>query len=288
MALTRQAPLPRLPRVVSYYEMYKSNIVEGHISATSRVSNLLDGASFDRFYRVWSFIHAGVIVVLVVLTEIIGTRSVALAILGAWIALALGLLFAVARVVHPDGSGPAIPNLLTTTRVIAASLFLGLLVANELHPAVGDLARSSAGWFLVAGLLIVEATDFFDGRIARRLNAGAFGAIWDMENDVVYAIALTLALRHLHGVAIFVLVIGLMRPLYVLLWRHEAKPVDPPRAYIMFAKTTTAVIVSAMIVAMVPVLPSQARTVVLLVVLTMQLISFGWDLLLQAKAPARE
>ncbi|MFW5776874.1 MAG: hypothetical protein ACOCZB_06265 [Spirochaetota bacterium] len=175
--------------------MHTSNNVEEHISTRFGVSNLLDGLSFERFCRAWSLTHAGVVVVLVEPAEIAETQSIALAILGAWMAPALGLL-------------------------------------------------------------IVEAADFFDGRIARRPDAGTLDAIRD-----------SCGLRHCaHLCPATPPGCGDVRPGY----RAHAAP---------------AVIVSAMIGAMVPAFASVARTVVLLVVSTMQLVSFGWDYVLHSKAP---
>jgi phosphatidylglycerophosphate synthase len=270
--------------------MNKSNIAEARISATTRTrfGHVLGSITFERFYRVWSLVHSAVIVLLVVLAEFPETRAIAMSLLAGWLVVALGGLILVAWAIHPDGSGPALPNVLTGTRLLAAFLFLGLMVISSWYPEVADAARSGAGWFLVAGLLIVETTDFFDGRIARRLNAGAFGAIWDMENDVAYAAAITIALRHLHGIGIFVLAIGLIRPLYVLLWHYETEPVNPPKTYKLFAKTVAATQVTTMIVAMVPILPHAVRTAALVLVLSLQLVSFGWDLVLQRRSAAQQ
>ncbi len=268
--------------------MNKSNIVEANISAngTGRVGHYLRTVSFDRFYRVWSVVHGAIIIALSALAEFSSFRPVALGLLGGWFLLALGGIFVVARAIHPDGSGPALPNILTTSRLVCAILFLGLLLVATWGANLLVTARGSAGWFLVLGLLVVEATDFFDGRIARRLNAGAFGAIWDMENDVVYVVALTIALRQIHGLGLFVLLIGLMRPLYVLFWRYESVPADPPRIYRLFAKTVTALMMTILVLAMIPSLDPSVRTVGVASILALQVISFGWDLTLQRRGAA--
>lgn len=269
--------------------MNKSNLGDGRVSSRDDVSigDFLRVLSFDRFYRIWSLLHAGILVVLVGLAEIASAHSGALAVLTAWCAFAPAVLFLVARSIHPDGSGPAIPNLLTATRVVGGVFFLFLVFMNASNPAVGGAARSGTGWFLVLGLVVVEITDFFDGRIARRMKAGAFGAVWDMESDVIYAIALAVALRHIHAVPVFVLLIGLMRPLYVLIWHYETTLSNPPRVYKWFSKTTTALIIIAMITAMAPAVGSAFRVASLSAILLLQLVSFGWDLVLQRGAHSR-
>lgn len=239
--------------------------------------------SFRRIYRIWSLTNAGVVVGLVVLSEIAPLSPFALAALTVWSGVAVALLFLFGKQRHPDGSGPAIPNLLTTTRLIAAVLVLALTAADTVYPIVGRMIRSSVGWILVAALLVVELTDFFDGRLARRMDSGGFGAVWDMENDVVYALALSLLLRHVHEVAIFVLLIGTMRFLYVLLWHYESEPATVPRVYKLYAKTTAALIATTLIVAVVPIVGPRLRTGALAGILVMQMISFGWDLVLQRR-----
>jgi phosphatidylglycerophosphate synthase len=244
--------------------------------------------SFDQRYERWSYLHAAVAVLGVAVFEIAVVQAVAGAFMAVWTTAALTALYVTARHRHPEGTGVAIANLLTSVRVGAAvSLFL-LVSASALVPAVGAFLRSSGGWLLVGALLLVEVTDFLDGRLARKHQSGSFGSTWDMESDAIYALALSLAVRHLFAADFFVLFIGLMRYLYVLLWRSQGVRGFVPRAHELYAKTTTAVLVTTLIVVMAPPVQTNLRTVSLVIVLLLQLVSFGWDIALQVRPLARE
>jgi phosphatidylglycerophosphate synthase len=239
--------------------------------------------SFDAAYHRWNMVHAAVVTLLVLTAEVPAAQPFAMMALALWSALALGVLFLLGLWLHPSGPGPALPNLLTTARVVASFLLLAVVAGASFFPQVGEAARSSAGWLLFGILMLVELTDFFDGRIARRLKAGPFGSTWDMESDSIYVMALAVAVRHLHGVGFFVLLIGLMRYLYVLLWQYDGVADPAPRLYKLFAKTTTAALVITLIVAMAPVVGAGLRAASLSVVLGLQTVSFGWDILLQRR-----
>ncbi len=247
---------------------------------------LHSGAVFDRGYRRWGFAHAGMLTALVLLAEFDALFPYSAALLAAWIGGAVSVLYRFARKTHPDGQGPRVPNVLTGIRTVFSCLLLaGLALSAAIRDGAAP-AHGSFAWWLVGVLLLVELTDFLDGRLARRAKAGRFGSIWDMENDAVFALALSLVLRHVHGVGIYVLLIGLMRYLYVLLWHREVRPAKVPRLQRLFSKTTTAVLVTTMIVVLAPAIGSQTRAVALIVILTMQVISFAWDMVLQCRSPA--
>lgn len=245
-----------------------------------------DEQPFAAGYRMWGLMHAAVITVLVGTAEFSQFRSYAFAGLAVWSGGAMALLFAFASRTHPDGPGPRLPNALTSVRTVAAVLVLVALAVATVVPAVGELAHGAAGWWIVGALLLVELTDFFDGRLARWAKAGRFGSLWDMENDALFAVALTLANRHTQGVGAFVLLIGLMRYLYVLLWHHERTPASAPRIQKLFSKTATAFLVTTLIVVLAPAIGPRFRTVSLVVALTMQIVSFAWDLYLQCRTPS--
>ncbi|MFW5744024.1 MAG: CDP-alcohol phosphatidyltransferase family protein [Spirochaetota bacterium] len=244
-------------------------------------------ATFSDAYHRWNLTHAAAMVVLVLVAQFTLLRPVALALLAVWIVGALGTLFVLGRRLHPDGAGPASANLLTATRGVAAAALIAIVVVTAYVPEAATALRSAGGWYLVGMLLVVELTDLLDGHVARRLNAGAFGATWDMESDAAYALALSLAVRHVHEAPVFVLLIGLLRYLYVLLWHYDREPTVVPRAYKLFAKTTTAILVTTLILALLPPVGDTLRAVSLLVVLGLQLVSFGWDLVLQRSAGER-
>ncbi len=245
-----------------------------------------EGAVFDRGYRRWGFAHAGLITALVLVAELDFLLPYAAAGLAGWTGLAVASLYRFARRTHPDGQGPRVPNVLTGVRTVFSCLLLAGLALSAAVPEIAAVAHGDSAWWLVGVLLLVELTDFLDGRLARRANAGRFGSIWDMENDAVFALALSLVLRHVHGVGAYVLLIGLMRYLYVLLWHREVRPAKVPRIQRLFSKTTTAVLVTTMIVVLAPVIGPQVRATALIVILTMQVISFGWDMVLQCRSRA--
>ena len=219
---------------------------------------------------------------LVVAAQFPAVQQAALVALATWVPLSLFTLYAAAGRLHPGGAGPGIPNLLTGVRVTAATIVLALAAADT-SAGIGPLIRS--GGFVVAGALgIVELTDFLDGYFARRSKTTRFGPIWDMENDAALAIGLAVGLRHFYGVGVHILIIGLMRYLYVLVWRYDGDPVTYPAAYKQFAKTVAAIIVTSLIVGFVPILPPIVRTVGFAVVLALQVVSFSWDLLLQRRS----
>lgn len=255
------------------------------MSVTSRAAqDGLSATGFDRFYHWWNQGHAAVITLLVVAAEFPVVSRIALIALSAWVPLAMLVLFLAAWRIHPDGPGSLIPNILTTVRVAAGVALLLLIALNPFYPGVGAFLRDMTGFVLVAALLLVEVTDFFDGYAARRRKTGRFGSTWDMESDAVFAMTLALTLRHFHGVAPHVLAIGLMKYLYVLFSRYDGDPPEPPSSYKKYAKTVAATLVIALIVGLAPVLGPVVRNVGFAVILALQLSSFGWDFLLRLKS----
>jgi phosphatidylglycerophosphate synthase len=244
--------------------------------------------TFGRIYHRWNMTHASLVVVLALAAEVTSVVAAATIALGAWSAIALSALFVIGKRFHPDGAGPALPNSLTSMRIAAAVAVLGLLASTILaRPQMAALMADQLGWWMTGGLLLIETTDLLDGYLARRTRSGRFGCTWDMESDAIFAIALSLSLRHLRGVGVFVLAIGLMRYLYVIFARFDGDPKVSPKAYKLFAKTTTAVLVTALIVTHAPIFTSAARSAILLAVLALQVTSFSWDFVLQRRA-ARE
>jgi hypothetical protein len=104
-----------------------------------------------------------------------------------------------------------------------------------------------------------------------------------MESDALFAIALSIAMRHLFAVPLHVLAIGLMKYIYVLVWRYDGDPPVYPPAYKWYAKTVAAIIVSSLVAGLLPILPALVRTIGFACVLALQASSFGWDLLLHRR-----
>lgn len=245
---------------------------------------------FDRFYHIWNQVHAMVIVFAVVMVELAPLRHAGFVILAGWTPIAMLVVYRSAKHLHPDGAGSLFPNLLTTTRVAAGCIILIALATSEVAAAVLSIAHTNAAYLVVGVLLLVEVTDLFDGYVARRRPHGAFGGIWDMESDSVFAIALALGLRHVYGVGFHVVLIGLMKYGYVLLSRFDGDPPVFPKTYKVFAKTVAAVVVTSLVLGYAPLWSTTAavgvRDVAYAVVLFLQVASFVWDLVLQVR-PAR-
>jgi phosphatidylglycerophosphate synthase len=249
-----------------------------------RVLDIPTLATFEKSYHWWNMTHAAAVTLFVAGSQIPAIALPSSAALAIWVAVALPLLFVLGYRLHPDGAGPSLPNALTASRALSAVVLLSLVGLLQAGFVSQSVLQGTAAWWMAAGLGVITLTDFFDGRIARRMRAGRFGETWDMECDAAFALGLSLLLRTIHSVPLFVLAIGLMRYLYVLLWRYDCDPADVPRAYKLYAKTVTALLVTGLIVSLVPVIPSTARVVLLSVLLTLQVISFLWDLILQRRA----
>lgn len=255
--------------------------------------------TFDRVYHWWNVTHAAILTagtLLVVVSRVVGMEravpvtAISLPAMAGWSAVALGGLYLASRRLsvpqgnseESDSRGPVswIPDTVTAVRGVAAVALLWVL------PAAGQWSAGTV-WAVGWALALVELTDFFDGRLARRFGPSAFGAVWDMENDALFTLSLSLLVYLHYGMAPFVLLLGLMRYLYVLVWRFDGDPITVSPAYKRFAKTTAAAIVVTLIVAVAPTVPSGVRRAALSVVLGMQLMSFGWDLVLQYRALRR-
>lgn len=269
---------------------------------------------FDDAYHRWNLAHASVLTAVVAISLLVeagwgltpdGWRG-GLPWLGAalWAAIAMPRLYAIGRRTLGHEIGCLLPNLLTAVRAAAAiGLFvmvgLGGLALTGRRGAVGagptfdGMMGAAIGvayspelvaWALVATLALVELTDFFDGRIARRRGPSVFGATWDMECDALFTLALSVTAHRLYRVGAFVLAIGLMRYVNVLIWRYDGDPPRYPPAFKLYAKTTAAAIVVTLIATMAPVVGQRLRAGSLLVVLVMQVVSFGWEILLHRRA----
>ena len=233
---------------------------------------------FDGAYKVWTYLHSTALLLLTVAVTPLFTLSEGLLF---WF-LAPYTVFILLRLYHIGGWGQrSLADLLTASRGIGAAL---LFLWAALIPYYPDLTGPGWRWSLVAFLAAVEATDFFDGRVARRRGSRRFGAVWDMENDALFIFALTLVGWIYLGFPVWALLIGLMRYAYFLIFRTTGDPPGYPAAYKWFAKSVAALIALSLLVAYLPELGETATRLLLAPVLSLQLISFGWDLLLQIRA----
>lgn len=257
--------------------------------------------SFERFYSTWRYLHSGVVVALLLAAEVPVMRVPAAALLAAWTAAAFLVLFLAIGRRHPEGTGSALPNILTAVRLVAAVALLVVLAVGTIDPTFGSLLRRGGGYVLVGFLAVVELSDYFDGLLARRYESSAFGAIWDMQADAVFAAALTVVARHVTGVAAFVLIIGLLPYVYSLVWlpyygrirrascRDTGTLSEPHKSDVQrwYEKTTTAVLVVTLITILAPPLPLVLRESALAVALALQVFSFGWDIAVQFQSVRR-
>lgn len=243
--------------------------------------------SFTYLYHRWAWLQSVVLVCLVLLSVVsVGGRWTWLA-MAVWGGASLPCLFVLARKTSPDQVGPMLPNALTAVRLAAAVGLLLVVWYRGLLPAVRVGSSAVTGqWVLLIVLAAAEVTDLFDGRIARRLGARAFGSIWDMENDAYFTLSLAVAVWQIERIHPFVLIIGLMRYAYFLLWRYDGDPPEYPRLYKLFAKTVAAALVVTLIAAFAPILPHAVKTAALALALTLQIASFCWDLVLQRRSAA--
>lgn len=251
--------------------------------------------SFPRRYHRWNVTHALVLTAGTVAALILarpgaptdGTSVAAgsvLFVLAAWSTVALSRLAWIARRELGDGIGPILPNLLTLTRGVAAVVLIGTIPIT----ATTVVDRPGSIWTIGVSLALIEVTDFLDGRAARRLarrsRPSVFGPTWDMENDALFTLALSLFHTLVMETGTFVVAIGLMRYVYVLGTGADGDPPVYPAAYKRYAKVTAATVVITLIASLIPWLPPWIRSGAPAIVLVMLTVSFGWDLVLQVRA----
>jgi phosphatidylglycerophosphate synthase len=248
---------------------------------------------FQTHYRSWAYAQSLVVVALFVLASPVSPLAPSraaffLALWGSAMMSVLALLGAQARGA-PVRLFPA--DALTALRSAAG---VGVFLLIGLHGGrSGEVSAAGIGpflpgpamaWIAVIVLGMVELTDFFDGRLARHRGTTSFGAVWDMENDAFFALALSFAAWQIAGIPIVVLLIGLMRYLYLLAFRVEGDPPGDNPLYKKFARSTTATLMIALIVIYAPILPHGVRGAIVYGALGMQVASFTWDLLLRFRA----
>ena len=164
---------------------------------------------------------------------------------------------------------------ITTLRLGFGSGALLLLVLAEVLAPVdsGSLAyRTVFTIFVVVAVL----SDFFDGRVARRMVSSRFGEDWDMQNDAAFAMILAVAAVVFVGVESWVILIGLARYLFVLAVPGSHEEVSTPRSYDLFAKAVCAVTVVSLAAVVTGGPSAAAASIALGVSLTAVMVSFGW------------
>ncbi len=119
----------------------------------------------------------------------------------------------------PEGgepSGVRLPDLLTASRCVLGPLFAAVL---PLSPAVA-----------LAVAVVAAATDFLDGRLARRWGGGsARGAVFDVVGDAVFVLFSLAALAHAGVVSsLLPAAAGISLAAFALTWRRR-RPAENPR-----------------------------------------------------------
>ncbi|MFN4172884.1 MAG: CDP-alcohol phosphatidyltransferase family protein [Pseudorhodobacter sp.] len=168
---------------------------------------------------------------------------------------------------HPhDRLGLA--NGITLTRAAGIAALAGLLATP-----LGE-----AGWTLAvvaAGLL---ALDGVDGWAARRSGlASRFGARFDMETDVIFALVLALLAWQADKAGLWFVLLGLLRPLYLAaatLWPALRRPLPPSRR----RRATAGLQMAGQVAVLAPVLPPPESTVVAGLLLVGVALSFAVDI----------
>ena len=183
--------------------------------------------------------------------------------------------------------GRGLPHVVTAIRGAAASaIFASSAVLHVYGVFLGDGER----WVILGIFTLVESTDLIDGILARRLGGGppgsgggggGFGAIWDMECDAAFVLALSTASWLWAGMPAAVLCIGGMRYAYASVLDRPLGLADPPRLYMLFAKSAAAAAALALLISFVPGLPPPLRAALPWIVLPVLVVSFAWDSLLR-------
>lgn len=251
---------------------------------------MADSSVFSRAYLIWVYLQSGFALVCVTLALPLFVPDPAgvAGVLAAGGAVMMVVLYGLGMWSFPGTMGSPVAHILTAFRSLGAVVVLVAVARTPAAPRdfsmAGYLLPGGAAWGLFAFLALVETTDFFDGRVARRAGVQAFGSVWDMENDAFLALALSLGAWVVTGIPAFVLVIGMMRYLYFLVFRVVGDPPNHSRRYKLFARTTAATLMVVLVAVYAPVWSSGGRAALAAGALAMQLASFGWDLSLNIRA----
>lgn len=177
------------------------------------------------------------------------------------------------RATIPQPFGAA--NWVTAARAVYAACLLGYSLWAL---AVDHLPGPTMRWFWVVGALGALALDGVDGRLARRLGqASAFGARFDMETDAVTVLGLSLLVWLCDQAGAWVLATGLMRYMFVggsRIWPALAAPLPPRKR----RQAICVVQVAALILAVVPGVPSEWASPLCLLGLAALVYSFAVDI----------
>lgn len=174
-------------------------------------------------------------------------------------------------------------NVMTILRATSITIMAGLLAVPEaLDPVTG------LGWGLVLVALITLMLDGVDGWAARRARLhSAFGARFDMESDVAFAIVMAALAWQSGQVGLWFLALGLMRPAFLVLgWLNPALRQPLPDAF--WRKTVAAMQMIVQVVILAPIVPPNGAALLAMGLLAMVGTGFAHDIRwLLARAPGR-
>jgi phosphatidylglycerophosphate synthase len=180
---------------------------------------------------------------------------------------------------HPHARFGA-ANRVTLGRM-AAVVALGACVGEPVLAAGGPPA---AAWAVVVVATLAALLDAVDGALARRSGlASAFGARFDMETDAAFTLVLAALVYHAGQAGAWALAAGLMRYAFVAAaaaWPWLAAPLAPSRRRQAVCVAT----ITALIVALAPVVPAPLAGALAAAATALLALSFAVDVRALARA----
>lgn len=202
-----------------------------------------------------------------------GLLTLALGLVGGW-----AVLRGLDRARYPHGR-LGLCNAVTLLRAGAIAVLAGLVVAPQALAGPQGL-----GWGLVALAAGALALDFVDGWAARRSGLGSeFGARFDVETDVVFAIVLAALAWQADKVGVWFLALGVLRPAYLA--AGVALPaLRAPLPPALWRKSVAAVQMTAQVALLAPLVTPPWSQGLGALVLAGVVVSFGVDIRGQLRA----
>ena len=176
-------------------------------------------------------------------------------------------------------------NMITMTRGAGIAVLAGLVAAPQALAAGGVF-----GWAVLALAVIVLALDGLDGWLARRSGLRSrFGARFDVESDVIFAIVMAALAWQADKVGAWFLLLGLLRPAFLLagaIWPVLRAPLPDRRWRKVMAALQMSVQVALLAPLVTPPLSSGLGAGILMAMLMSFAIDIRW-LILRGRATPR-
>lgn len=161
-------------------------------------------------------------------------------------------------------------NVVTVTRGAGICILAGLIFVPQ--------ALNGLGWLLVLLAGLTLALDGLDGWLARRSGLRSdFGARFDVESDVAFAIVLALLAWQAEKVGLWFVALGLLRPAFLaaaMLWPALRTPL--PDAY--WRKAMAAMQMSVQVALLAPIVVPPVSALVAGTLLVVMVLSFAVDI----------